>query len=270
MTEDICTEKTINDFSLQHYTYINQIFGDAGIRDIISDVYPSEKYKFGVEDTDEAFEHSNHHILVSKKDTSKIVCSVINGYQNININKNDTLCQSYSLLSYFGIKIDKSQKQRQFDMIKMYRRLLKNPKFIDMLDEIIHSGNRRVWKDYTKVSGTYYVVMNKAAILAKIDDVLNKWEKYGYWFFINDGTCPKKKTAKMVSPVRLSRTKTLKDQPVSLRRSARNKTVKKKNGDSDNMVKSMAASKTVERRSSRIANRGKTVKGRSNVEQEDP
>ena len=74
------------------------------VREIISEVFPSKKYEFDFEETGAEFENSFHHILKNKK-TDEVVCSVNMGYQNISINKNDTLCQSYSLLNYFGEKI---------------------------------------------------------------------------------------------------------------------------------------------------------------------
>jgi hypothetical protein len=188
-----CSDEKLETFSKDHFTYINQIFGDQTVRQIISEVFPNKKFDFNIENTGEEFEHSFHHILINKKNNEKI-CSVDNGYQNIFINKNDTLCQSYSLLTYFNKNIVPDQKQRQMDMIKMYRKIISNKKFIRILDEIIYPDNNNLWIDFTNVdansSNKKYITMNKDLILQKINDVLNNWEEYGYWYFIGNGKCP--------------------------------------------------------------------------------
>jgi hypothetical protein len=197
-----CTDALLESFSKQHFTYINQIFGDQTIRQLISEVFPNKKYSFEIEETGEEFEHSFHHILfVNSKSTKKdkasipsIVCSVKNMQQNTNVNINDTLCQSYSLLTYFNIDIDPDQKQKQLDMIQLYRHILNNRTFIKKLDEIIIPENNDLWTDYTKTPHEH-ITMNKKAILKKIKHVLTIWKKYGYYYFIGNGKCPK--TAKM-------------------------------------------------------------------------
>jgi len=187
-----CSDEDLELFSNKHYTYINQIFGDATVREIITEVFPNQ-YEFGVEETGIEFENSFHHI-VKNRQTGDVICSVNAGIQNIFINKNDTLCQSYSLLNYFGIPISKNPKRRQMAMIKMYReKLLSNAAFIAALDDVIYKGNR-VWLDYTKPqkgNRKNWMVMDKKKILEKIHEILDEWEQYGYWFFIGDGKCPK-------------------------------------------------------------------------------
>ena len=59
-----CTEEKLFLFSREHYTYINQIFGDETIRQIIKEMYVERDWDFGVEDANEDFEYSNHHVLV--------------------------------------------------------------------------------------------------------------------------------------------------------------------------------------------------------------
>ena len=39
-----CTDALLESFSKEHFTYINQIFGDQTIRQIISEVFPNKKY----------------------------------------------------------------------------------------------------------------------------------------------------------------------------------------------------------------------------------
>jgi hypothetical protein len=199
--DPICSDIKLESFSKEHFTYINQIFGDQTVREIISEIYPNRKYEFGIEETGEEFENSSHHVLINKA-TNTSICSVDTGYQNILINKNDTLCQSYSLLTYFKIPINPDQKQRQFDMIAMYRDyLLSNPTFIAELNDIItNKDNNKLWTDYTYNNTNNkikYVVMDKRGILQKIKNVLTKWENYGYLYFIGDGKCPINKRLKI-------------------------------------------------------------------------
>jgi len=200
-----CNKLNLELFSQEHYTYINQIFGDAAIREIIKEMYAPRDWDFAVEDANADFEYSNHHILEKKGANGKTVkwCSVDEGFQNILINKNDTLCQSYTLLKYLNKPIATSMKARQMEMIKMYRNIIKRDYFKDELRGMVEIMKRKIkrtqkknnpalWKDYTNTPETYlYKDFN--TIYAEIQSVLEKWEKYGYLYFIKDGTCPKKK-----------------------------------------------------------------------------
>ena len=146
-----------------------------------------EKYKLEVENSDNDFENSFHHLVMNKK-TKHEICSINEGWQNLNINNNDTLCQSYSLMVYFGNKIVYCQKTRQIDMCDMYEIILNNKEFIKSLDDVINSDNKKLWIDYTKKKKTF-IVMNKKKIIEKLRDVLEKWKTYGYWYFIEEGKC---------------------------------------------------------------------------------
>lgn len=191
MTE--CNNHLLGLFSKKHYTYINQIFGDQTVREIISEIFPNKDYDFVVQNTDESFNFSFHHVLKNKK-TSEIICSANLGYQDIDININDTLCQSYSLLTYFKMKIDPDLKQRQMDMIEMYRRIISEPNFIKEFNTILlDPKNKRLWLDYTKTTETknYLKIKNKTSIINNINKTLVDWEQYGYWYFIGKGKCPK-------------------------------------------------------------------------------
>jgi hypothetical protein len=197
-----CTEENLALFSQEHYTYINQIFGDETIRDVISEMYVDRDWKFAVEDANEDFEYSNHHVLIKRGKMGELIkwCSVDERHQNILINKNDTLCQSYTLMKYLNKPIVKNMKKRQMDMIRMYRNIVKRDYFKEELHGIIEIMRRKIkktrkknnpslWKDYTN-SPVTYLQKNYDTIYAEINNVLDKWEKYGYWFFIKEGTCP--------------------------------------------------------------------------------
>lgn len=182
-----CNDDDLIIFGLEHYTYINQFFGDKTVRQIISETFPNEKYDFEVKETGEEFENSDHHFIREKLTGDKI-CSVDDGYQNINIDVNDTLCQSYSLLTYFEIPISEDKVQRQMDMIDLYKRLLSNKKFIKILTSDIKIPDD-TWFDYT-VNPKRPFRIGKNTFFKKMDEVLNKWRSFGYWYFIGEGKCP--------------------------------------------------------------------------------
>ena len=66
-----CNKINLELFSQSHYTYINQIFGDKTIREIIKEMYAPRDWDFVVEDATEEFEYSKHHTL-EKKGKTKI------------------------------------------------------------------------------------------------------------------------------------------------------------------------------------------------------
>lgn len=199
-------------FSNMHFTYINQIFGDRTVREDIYDSFGGDlkPYTFKVIRSPE-FEGSFHHMLkMKKKQKGKIVnlCSALLGYQDIDVNVNDTLCQTYSLMIFMGKlapdelsqeKIDSiDRKELQHNMVDMYYEIMENKMFMEKLKEIITNPlNGRLWADYTK---TEYVIKGKKncemnpnllmdydTIVANIRKTLEQWKEYGYWHFIGDG-----------------------------------------------------------------------------------
>ena len=205
-----CTEEKLFLFSREHYTYINQIFGDETIRQIIKEMYTERELDFGVEDANEDFEYSNHHVLVKHNKRGDVVkwCSVDEGLQNVFKNKNDTLCQSYTLMKYLNKPIVTNMKKRQMDMIRMYRNIMKREFFQDELKGVVELMQKKIrkrktatrkkkntvrhlWKDYTN-EPTTYLHKNYDTVYAEINSVLDTWENYGYLFFTKDGKCDKK------------------------------------------------------------------------------
>jgi hypothetical protein len=176
--------KKLDKFSKDHFTFINQFFGDQTVREIIAQVFPNKKYRFEVEDFDK---NSDHHVLYDIKKKTK-VCSVQNGDQVIDVDKNDMLCQSYSLLTFFGERIKKDKKKRQMDMITMYNVILESREFRKVLEETIDIPNS-AWRDYRK-EGSPAFTMTKKTFYTNIKRVLQHWQEYGYWYFIGEGTMP--------------------------------------------------------------------------------
>jgi len=211
-----CTKENLALFSTEQFTYINQIFGDETVREAIKETYAKRDWKFLVEPASEEFDDdSDHHFLEKKGKNGKTVkwCSVDEGFQNTDINPNDTLCQSYTLLKYLKKPIvgsfnEDDMKQRQMAMIQMYRNIMKRDKFTKILQEIVEvmndeikklnkktekKKNPSIWRDYTYQKPYPYLKKDFNTISAEIHSVLDKWENYGYWHFIKKGTCPTKK-----------------------------------------------------------------------------
>mgnify|MGYP000111684249 CR=1 FL=1 len=189
-----CTAKKLLAFSNKHYTYINQVFGDGTVRQIIEEEYPTT-WEFNVAKSGPEFGDSYHH-TIKDRDAKEVVCSVMDGDQDLDKDVNDTLCQSYSLMNYFEIPIPSDQKEKQMAMIQMYRDILngtldnfKGINFKKKINEEIlsQSANKNLWKNYvTKGS----VNMNQNILFNNIDNTLDEWEEYGYWYFIGTGECP--------------------------------------------------------------------------------
>lgn len=201
-----CSAEKLLAFSKKHYTYINQIFGDASVRRIIEEEYPTT-WEFKVAKAGPEFGNSFHHTVRDREDPQLIICSGIDGVQDLNKNVNDTLCQSYSLLNFFEIPIQLSEEKgklkqiyhetNQRAMVQMYRDLLEgnieNYEGIDfkeiLTNEILSDKrNKKLWRNF--VTGKGNINMDPEVLFKNIEDTLDEWEDYGYWFFIGKGECP--------------------------------------------------------------------------------
>jgi hypothetical protein len=201
-----CSAEKLLAFSKKHYTYINQIFGDASVRRIIEEEYPTT-WEFKVAKAGPEFGNSFHHTVRDREDPQLIVCSGIDGVQDLNKNVNDTLCQSYSLMNFFEIPIQLSEEKgklkqiyhetNQKAMIQMYRDLLdgniENYEGIDfkeiLTNEILSDKrNKKLWRNF--VTGKGNLNMEPEVLFKNIEDTLDEWEEFGYWFFIGKGECP--------------------------------------------------------------------------------
>jgi hypothetical protein len=201
-----CSAEKLLAFSKKHYTYINQIFGDASVRRIIEEEYPTT-WEFKVAKAGPEFGNSFHHTVRDREQPDLFICSGEDGVQDLNKNVNDTLCQSYSLMNYFEIPIQLSEEKgklkqiyhetNQKAMIQMYRDLLdgnlENYEGIDfkeiLTNEILSDPrNKKLWRNF--VNGKSNVNMKPEVLFKNIEDTLDEWEDYGYWFFIGKGECP--------------------------------------------------------------------------------
>ena len=187
----------LNVFSRAHMSYINQIFGDQTVRDIIMEIFPNPGTLI-VEDGGSDFMNSYHHLFMNEE--GKKVCSVALRYQNLSVDINDTLCQSYSLMKYLQIPFDTTpsktatiaiKKERQMTMINMYRIILNNEQFINSLsNEIVFETNNTLWLDSVNHKKNFFMIKqfkNAAPIIRNIHRVLDIWEDYGWCYFVNNG-----------------------------------------------------------------------------------
>lgn len=200
MTE--CTNAKLSKFGRYHFTYISGFFGNKEVREIITETYPkkAKKYRLDIVHANANFEpgdDSMHHLVFNKR-TKKPICSDTIGYQNTDINKNDTLCQSYSLLTFFDIPINiENREQLQKDMVDMYRKILNNKNFMKRLNG--ETGLVKIpdnsWKDYTiyhKDGVLFDPSMSQHEYLENVRKTLDDWESFGFYYFIGKGTCPKR------------------------------------------------------------------------------
>jgi hypothetical protein len=182
-------KEMLKDFAFDHFTYINQIFGDLTVREIITELYNKKNnWEMIAENASSEFDGSFHHVLRKKNKKGKYVkwCSVEKGYQNMEINENDTLCQSYTLLKYRDISIDKKDsKSNQMKMIKLYRQIIKKKHFQKEIKQLIEDeDNKNLYSIYYENDQTVPMPMNFSFIMNNIIKTLNNWEKYGFRYFI--------------------------------------------------------------------------------------
>lgn len=194
-----CTDQKLLLFSKKHYTYINQIFGDATVREIIEEEYPTT-WEFQVAKAGIEFGNSFHH-TVRDRETMDVVCSVADEQQDLHKNVNDTLCQSYSMMNYFEIPISDDKREKQMAMVQMYRDIIngtmENYEGVDfkeiLTNEILSDKrNKNLWRNFVTNRGS--ISMNPTTLFKNINETLDEWEDYGYWFFIGTGKCPTHKT----------------------------------------------------------------------------
>lgn len=172
------TNEDLDKFGIDHYSFINQIFGDESLRGWIMYLYPNPKYILEVEKADGNFDRDSEHHYVFNKITEEKICSVDTlEIQNTKTNKNDTLCQSYSLLYYFGLIDDRikntfdfnnqdDMKNIQMKMIKMYKDIINNEPIIGKLKKI------------TKINKGYEEYTNIKDILKPDKFYYSKWFDY--------------------------------------------------------------------------------------------
>ena len=206
-----CTNQKLVAFGRKHFTYINAFLGDQTVRDIIVNdvkIIKNSPFQLYVENDNDDFEEPTHHVL---KDVENFIhCSLIPsdktyrvyyGFQDISINKRDTLCQSYSLLLYYGIlqkyepnpSNPESHKQIQMEMIKLYRSIINDIRFKQVIiDEgILSKANRENWVNIEhSVDSTKLISGNANILIRKLNETLDEWELYGYLWFTGDSTCP--------------------------------------------------------------------------------
>jgi len=212
-----CTNDKLIIFGRAHYSYINQIFGDITVREILQEIM-KKPGKLMVEESGPEFENSFHHAFKAGNNDSETICSAMSGYQDISVDINDTLCQSYSLMSYLNIPFDKTpsnvatveqKHSKHLAMIAMYRSILENEEFVKKIsEELIHKDNNKLWRDTINEAKPVYIIKaykTGANIINVIKQVIDIWEKYGWMYFIGRGKCIQSKNASASRASRASR-----------------------------------------------------------------
>ena len=178
-----CTQSKLEEFSQKIFVFTT-IFGDISVRESlvgtentnlrkeskkdikkgILDIKETDHYLFDEQGENE-WSHTKHHVLISKSHGKKDeICSVRLGYQLLNLNAQDTLCQTYSLLAITGnlpntgqfgkrdniwpkkkARNPEENKNLQYRMIQFYRNVLNNVDFKQEMEEIISLDNRQLW-----------------------------------------------------------------------------------------------------------------------------
>ena len=218
------TSQDLIDFSGWFQTYINQVFGSSSVRQAIGEMYENSEYELmdPVMLTQDGF----HHILRVKKPTitpniDGIWSSdMVEDYQDMTVNHNDTLCQSYTLAKLANVlpgdpdpcDIDK-HISNQMAIVSFYRDIIKRSGFIDCMGDIFNNvydvmqfkdkaereytlqETAAVWKDFTK-RGHPSISLPKGDICERqrytqrfiqhISDTLDMWEDYGYMWFVGN------------------------------------------------------------------------------------
>jgi len=200
-------DKTYEDlvnFSNYMQTYINQVFGDQTVREEVQKIlkYHSKwEITEAIPADDNAFasgDDSMHHILRKKANKSDIWCSVeVEAYQNIDINKNDTLCQSYTLLKLSG-KLDSYEADPedynnhiaiQKEMIKLYRSVINDKKFAFLIDHVLGYTKKysaAPWIDFTRINNPHLKQLTAKEMINRIKTTLDMWETYGHLYLVGD------------------------------------------------------------------------------------
>ena len=197
-----CSNSKLKTFSRVNYSYINQIFGDYGVRKLIQKLYKKPGVLLVVPG-EGAYAESDHHVFSPSRKSKKSehICSVEQEYQNGNVDINDTLCQSYSLMTYLGIEFDKTpvasstyrnKYNRQMSMVKMYRDILANPVFLEEFKKLIARPEyNKVWEDIVNNLDKFYIIERLTAdkIISNIHIALSVWERYGWQYYVKKGGC---------------------------------------------------------------------------------
>lgn len=187
------TIQDLQKFSLLHYYYINQLLGDQTLRAVIMEEFPMGKNKLISEKGEGDFANSSHHLCMLAK--NKRWCSVNEGIQNLDIHSHDTLCQSYSVLRYFGGigPSDKTlTKKLQKKMANLWHKILENPTIMKQIHYSVTLDAKGVPTSLKKNKTFLMKGIPKSyresltALKKKIVKVLQKWKEYGYvWFMLN-------------------------------------------------------------------------------------
>ena len=209
------TDTQLTQFSHDHYSTINQVFGtdivqqvipgkkrraDAAIRQVGRADEENRAYKRLKIDNSGGWRGDRYskefdvHFVVQEGAyflRSRVRDSIAEGIQSPK--GNDTLCQSYALLNLYGIEWSYDSYTNQRAMIQFYRRLLDSPEFHKrMVDDVLMQYDV-FWTDFQ--TGKPLLTLRSAqptrkqvdrgweALVQRMHGVLNDWEDFGMAHF---------------------------------------------------------------------------------------
>lgn len=210
-------DKKLTDFSYDHYSTINQVFGT----DIVQQVIPFDSrqedavirpigrmdeenilYKRLKIDNSSGWRSDRYsknfdvHFVVQEGPyflRSRIRDPIADGIQpHVG---NDTLCQSYALLNLYGIEWSSNSHKNQRKMIQFYRRLLDSREFNKQMEDVLMQYDV-AWKDFKTKKPLLNLKslhptkkqLRKAwkTLTKRMRRVLSDWENFGMDYFASD------------------------------------------------------------------------------------
>jgi len=139
----------------------------------------------------------NHHVLYDIKNAKYIDSVNTQGmlYQNQKRDVNDALCQSYTLMFFLNqdflhIEFSNDPILKQMQIIDMYYWLLNQTAFLNKINDELFFEKDPDQEHWFDEFGNVLPTQNSSDfnyIISRIQETLELWRSYGYWYFIGKG-----------------------------------------------------------------------------------
>ena len=181
-----------DDLSEDDEDYDKNEYDDANTSGNVS-IDEAQYYDF-YKDLDIDDSDNNHHVLYDMENETYLdsVNTIGYKYQDQVRDEHDSLCQSYTLMFFFGREMDNDPVKKQMQIIKMYKWLIGQKKFTDAIkDEMFEIDHEKeeVWEDENGELISTQGVKKFDKLMKKVEKTLDIWKEYGYRHFIGDGSC---------------------------------------------------------------------------------